>query len=133
MRVRIMSKYIFTPVVLAVLLAPALANASFLPPDLIDGFANFISWVVLIVLPIGFIAGFWYVHILPDTIAKRREHPQRDAIHALCLLSLFVGGLLWPFAFLWAYTRPTMYKLAYGTDKYTPLDKEHEEEQTGVK
>ena len=133
MRVRIMSKYIFTPVVLAVLLAPALANASFLPPDLIDGFANFISWVVLIVLPIGFIAGFWYVHILPDTIAKRREHPQRDAIHALCLLSLFVGGLLWPFAFLWAYTRPTMYKLAYGTDKYTPLDKEQQEEQTGVK
>jgi hypothetical protein len=133
MRVRIMSKYIFTPVVLAVSLAPALANASFLPPDLIDGFANFISWVVLIVLPIGFIAGFWYVHILPDTIAKRRDHPQRDAIHALCLLSLFVGGLLWPFAFLWAYTRPTMYKLAYGTDKYTPLDKEQQTEQTGNK
>ena len=133
MRVRIMSKYIFTSVVLAVSLAPALANASFLPPDLIDGFANFISWVVLIVLPIGFIAGFWYVHILPDTIAKRRDHPQRDAIHALCLLSLFVGGLLWPFAFLWAYTRPTMYKLAYGTDKYTPLDKEQQTEQTGNK
>jgi len=133
MRVRIMSKYIFTPVVLAVSLAPTLANASFLPPDLIDGFANFISWVVLIVLPIGFIAGFWYVHILPDTIAKRRDHPQRDAIHALCLLSLFVGGLLWPFAFLWAYTRPTMYKLAYGTDKYTPLDKEQQTEQTGDK
>jgi hypothetical protein len=128
-----MSKYIFTPFVLAVSLAPALANASFLPPDLIDGFANFISWVVLIVLPIGFIAGFWYVHILPDTIAKRRDHPQRDAIHALCLLSLFVGGLLWPFAFLWAYTRPTMYKLAYGTDKYTPLDKEQQTEQTGNK
>ena len=128
-----MSKYIFTPVVLTVSLAPALANASFLPPDLIDGFANFISWVVLIVLPIGFIAGFWYVHILPDTIAKRRDHPQRDAIHALCLLSLFVGGLLWPFAFLWAYTRPTMYKLAYGTDKYTPLDKEQQTEQTGNK
>jgi hypothetical protein len=128
-----MSKYIFTSVVLAVSLAPALANASFLPPDLIDGFANFISWVVLIVLPIGFIAGFWYVHILPDTIAKRRDHPQRDAIHALCLLSLFVGGLLWPFAFLWAYTRPTMYKLAYGTDKYTPLDKEQQTEQTGNK
>jgi hypothetical protein len=128
-----MSKYIFTPFVLAVSLAPALANASFLPPDLIDGFANFISWVVLIVLPIGFIAGFWYVHILPDTIAKRRDHPQRDAIHALCLLSLFVGGLLWPFAFLWAYTRPTMYKLAYGTDKYTPLDKEQQTELTGDK
>ncbi|OWF65851.1 hypothetical protein B6A14_08815 [Polynucleobacter hirudinilacicola] len=115
------------------LLIPSLANASFLPPDLIDGFANIISWVVLIVMPIGFIAGFWYVHILPDTIAKRREHPQRDAIHALCILSLFVGGLLWPFAYLWAYTRPTMYKLAYGTDKYKPIDKELEAEQAEVK
>jgi hypothetical protein len=128
-----MKKTILIPVLLTILLAPSLANASFLPPDLIDGFANIISWVVLIVLPVGFIAGFWYVHILPDTIAKRREHPQRDAIHALCLLSLFVGGLLWPIAYLWAYTRPTMYKLAYGTDKYTPLDKEQQAEQTGVK
>ena len=128
-----MKKSIFTSSVLAIVLAPGLANASFLPPDLIDGFANIISWVVLIVLPVGFIAGFWYVHILPDTIAKRRQHPQRDAIHALCLLSLFVGGLLWPFAYLWAYTRPTMYKLAYGTDKYAPLEKEHQEEQAEVK
>ena len=128
-----MKKTILIPVLLTILLAPALANASFLPPDLIDGFANIISWVVLILLPVGFIAGFWYVHILPDTIAKRREHPQRDAIHALCLLSLFVGGLLWPFAYLWAYTRPTMYKLAYGTDKYTPLDKEQPAEKTEAK
>jgi hypothetical protein len=130
-----MKKTTFIPLAIVALLAPSLANASFLPPDMIDGFANVISWVVLIVLPVGFIAAFWYVHILPDTIAKRREHPQRDAIHALCLLSLFVGGLLWPFAYLWAYTRPTMYKLAYGTDKYMPLDKEHqvEEQNIGVK
>jgi hypothetical protein len=120
---------LFTPL----LLTPSLASASFLPPDLIDGFANIVSWVVLIAMPVGFIAAFWYVHILPDTIAKRREHPQRDAIHALCILSLFVGGLLWPFAYLWAYTRPTMYKIAYGTDKYMPLDKEHETEQAEVK
>jgi len=105
-----------------VLLLPTLAHASFLPPDLIDGFANFISWVVLIVIPVGAIALFWFVHIWPDTVAKKRQHPQRDAIHALCVLSLFFGGLLWPFAYLWAYTKPTMYKLAYGTDKYKPLD-----------
>jgi hypothetical protein len=93
-----------------------------------DSLTLFHGWFSLFCLW-AFIAAFWYVHILPDTIAKRREHPQRDAIHALCLLSLFVGGLLWPFAYLWAYTRPTMYKLAYGTDKYMPLDKEHQEEQ----
>ena len=28
------------------------------------------------------------------------------------------GGLLWPIAWLWAYTRPVGYKMAYGTDKH---------------
>jgi Na+/H+ antiporter NhaD/arsenite permease-like protein len=93
-----------------------------MPAHLIDGFANLVSWVVIIVLPITLIALFWFVHIWPDTVAKRRQHPQRDAIHALCVLSLFFGGLLWPFAYLWAYTRPTMYKLAYGTDQYSPVN-----------
>lgn len=123
-----MNKVFFYPFIAVILLIPSLVQASFLPPELIDDFANIISWVVLIVLPVGFIAAFWYVHILPDTIAKERQHPQRDAIHALCLLSFFFGGLLWPFAYLWAYTRPTMYKLAYGTDKYEPLKQVHEEE-----
>ena len=113
---------LFKLVLSCALLMPIYAHASFMPAHLIDGFANVISWVVLIVLPIAFIALFWFVHIWPDTVAKRRQHPQRDAIHALCVLSLFFGGLLWPFAYLWAYTRPTMYKLAYGTDRYTPVD-----------
>ncbi len=109
---------------------PLLAQASFMPAHLIDGFANIISWIVLIVLPIGFIALFWFVHIWPDTVAKRRQHPQRDAIHALCVLSLFFGGLLWPFAYLWAYTRPTMYKLAYGTDRYSPVEEDQVNEES---
>jgi len=35
----------------------------------------------------------------------------------LCLLSLVFGGMLWPLAWLWAYTKPVIHKLAYGTDK----------------
>ena len=27
------------------------------------------------------------------------------------------GGLLWPLAWLWAYTKPVLYQMAYGTDK----------------
>jgi hypothetical protein len=117
-----MVSHAFKSLIGIALLLPTLTHASFLPPDLIDGVANVISWVVLIVIPGGAIALFWFVHIWPDTVAKKRQHPQRDAIHALCVLSLFFGGLLWPFAYLWAYTKPTMYKLAYGTDKYKPLD-----------
>jgi Protein of unknown function (DUF3302) len=60
---------------------------------------------------------FWMVHILPEKIAERRGHPQAEAIKTLCLLSLVFGGLLWPIAWLWAYSRPVLYKMAYGTDK----------------
>ena len=58
------------------------------------------------------------VHVLPEKVAHKRHHPQTDAIQVLCLLSLVFGGLLWPLAWLWAYSKPVMYKLAYGTDKH---------------
>jgi CBS domain containing-hemolysin-like protein len=129
-RKKFMGLRLLKPLLLVSLWMPLLAQASFMPAHLIDGFANIISWIVLIVLPIGFIALFWFVHIWPDTVAKRRQHPQRDAIHALCVLSLFFGGLLWPFAYLWAYTRPTMYKLAYGTDRYSPVEEDQVNEES---
>jgi hypothetical protein len=58
------------------------------------------------------------VHILPEKFAHKRHHPQRDAIQVLCLLSLVFGGLLWPLAWLWAFTKPIGYRAAYGTDKH---------------
>jgi hypothetical protein len=68
-------------------------------------------------VPVVGIGLFWMVHVLPEKIAHKRHHPQKDAIQTLCLLSLVFGGLLWPFAWLWAYTRPAGYRMAYGTDK----------------
>jgi hypothetical protein len=97
---------------------PPLAHASFLPPELMDSAAMYLAWFVVIFVPIGAIALFWLVHVLPEKIAHKRHHPQRDAIHTLCLLSLAFGGLLWPLAWLWAYTKPVTYKLAYGTEKH---------------
>jgi hypothetical protein len=97
---------------------PATAHASFLPPELMDTAATYLAWFVIIVMPIAGIVLFWLVHILPEKIAHKRHHPQKDAIQTLCLLSLVFGGLLWPIAWLWAYTRPVSYRLAYGTDKH---------------
>ena len=94
------------------------AHASFLPPEVMDSAAMYIAWFVIIFVPIGAIVLFWLVHIMPEKIAHKRHHPQRDAIQTLCLLSLVFGGLLWPIAWLWAYTRPAGYKLAYGTEKH---------------
>lgn len=96
----------------------SVARASFLPPEAVDTAATYIAWFVIIVMPIGGIVLFWMVHVLPEKIAEKRHHPQKDAIHTLCLLSLLFGGLLWPLAWLWAYMKPVTHQIAYGTDKH---------------
>ena len=95
---------------------PGPARASFLQGDALDALANGVAWAALIIVPVAAIAVFWIVHILPEKIAEKRKHPQLSAIKTLCLLSLVFGGLLWPIAWLWAYTKPVLHKIAYGTD-----------------
>lgn len=94
------------------------ARASFLSGDALDAAATGIAWFVVFVVPIAVVILFWMVHVLPEKIAHKRHHPQAEAIHTLCLLSLVFGGLLWPIAWLWAYTKPVAYRLAYGTEKH---------------
>ncbi|MCM5661380.1 DUF3302 domain-containing protein [Galbibacter mesophilus] len=103
------SKLFFT---FFVLIMPSLSFAS-----AEDGIAEVVSWFALIVAPIICIGVFLFIHVLPEKIAEKRNHPQAEAIKVLCLLSLFFGGLLWPLAWLWAYSKPVFYKMAYGTDK----------------
>ena len=103
-------------IALTFLALPSRAHASIFHGETLDSIANGISWVVLIIAPIIGISIFWLVHILPEKIAHRKMHPQTKAIQCLCLLSLCFGGLLWPIAWLWAYTKPVLHKMAYGTD-----------------
>jgi hypothetical protein len=100
----------------ASLALPARAHASLFHGETLDSIANVISWVAIVIAPIIGIAIFWLVHILPEKIAEKKKHPQTKAIQCLCLLSLCFGGLLWPLAWLWAYSKPVLHKLAYGTD-----------------
>jgi hypothetical protein len=96
------------------------AKASIFQGETLNKVADIISWVVLIVVPVVGIVLFWLVHILPEKIAEKKHHPQAKAIQILCLLSLFFGGLLWPLAWLWAYTKPVFHKMAFGTDAVEP-------------
>src|SRR5215469_8746931 len=100
----------------AVVVLPTRAHASLFHGETLDAIANGISWVVLVIAPVIGIVAFWLVHILPEKIAEKKRHPQTRAIQCLCLLSLCFGGLLWPIAWLWAYTKPVLHKMAYGTD-----------------
>ena len=117
--------------VVAMLAAPSDARASLLSAEAEDKLATFIALFVIFVVPVVLIALFWMVHILPEKIAHKRHHPQFEAIRTLCLLSLVFGGLLWPIAWIWAYSKPVMYKMAYGTDKHPEAFPEPAYEEAG--
>ena len=108
----------YTPLLalLGVALLPHSAHASLFHGETLDSIANGLAWIILFLVPIVGIGAFWMVHILPEKIAEKKRHPQTKAIQCLCLLSLVFGGMLWPFAWLWAYSKPVLHKLAYGTD-----------------
>ena len=103
-------------VALIFLALPSRAHASFLHGETLDTVADVIAWFAFIIVPPVLIVAFLAVHIIPEKIAEKRHHPQLGAIKCLCFLSLVFGGLLWPIAWLWAYSKPVFHKMAYGTD-----------------
>ena len=78
------------PVVLVVLLAvvPVPAQASELKGDTLDKVADVLTWVVLILAPLVGIVVFLLIHILPEKIAEKKQHPQAKAIQCLCIPSM---------------------------------------------
>ncbi len=111
------STFIRSLLLIALAALPSTAHASIFKGEALDKASDVLTWVVLVIAPLVGITVFWVVHILPEKIAEKRQHPQAKAIQCLCLLSLAFGGLLWPLAWLWAYSKPVLYKMAYGTDK----------------
>jgi len=101
---------------LGAVLLPQSAHASMFHGETLDSIANVISWVAIVIAPIIGIVLFWLVHILPEKIAHKRKHPQTRLIQCLCLMSLVFGGILWPLAWILAYSKPVLHKLAYGSD-----------------
>lgn len=97
-------------------LFPQSAHASLFQGEALDSVANGVSWVAIVIAPIIGITIFWLLHILPEKIAHKRKHPQTRLIQCLCLMSLVFGGILWPLAWILAYSKPVLHKLAYGTD-----------------
>ncbi len=55
---------------------------------------------------------FVFIHDLPHRIAKQRQHPQQEAIHYACWLSLFTLHAIWPLVFLWAVSNRDPIKVA---------------------
>ena len=65
-------------------------------------FLDYLSLVILLAGLTLVFYGFIYIHDLPHTIAKKREHPHEESIHVACWLSLFTLHAIWPIVYIWA-------------------------------
>ncbi|MEM1049349.1 MAG: DUF3302 domain-containing protein [Pseudomonadota bacterium] len=69
-----------------------------------DGLSVF-SLVVLGVLLTSAIIVFVVLARMPGEIARRRNHPQADAVAVGGWLGLLFGGVLWPLIMIWAFIK----------------------------
>ncbi len=72
----------------------------------------FVIWLVVLLGP------------MPGNIAKKRGHPQDDAIKVLGWIGIITMGLAWPIALVWAYTRPREQRTAYLSERVEALETE---------
>jgi len=64
-----------------------------------------LEYFALVILLVGLTLTFYtfvYIHDIPYDIAKHRNHPHKEAIHAACWLSLFTLHAIWPIVFIWS-------------------------------
>jgi len=88
---------------------------------------DYVALGIFVTVVIVFIYLVIYIHDIPYEIAKKRNHPHRDAIHIAGWVSLFLMHVIWPFLWIWAY----LYKPGEGwgieTVKLEETPQTHEE------
>ena len=67
-----------------------------------DPFLNYFALFVLIFVVVVLFYGIIAIHDIPHIIARSRNHPHQDAIHAAGWVSLFTLHAIWPFLWIWA-------------------------------
>jgi hypothetical protein len=78
----------------------------------LDAFA-FVVFAVLIFVGVIIVVNLGK---LPGQLAQKWNHPQAGAINAMSWIGIATGGLLWPVAFIWAFTTPFGTKSAIKDD-----------------
>jgi len=112
-------------------LLPMICFASGATRHLEQIIADYLVWVVILIVPFAVIYIFWKVHILPEIYAEKVHHPQTKLIQVICIMSIIFGGILWPLAWILAYSKPVLHKMAYGTDKSDEYYLDPESEHAG--
>lgn len=63
---------------------------------------EYIALGILIFAAVTIFYGIIVIHDIPYEIAKKRNHPQQDALHVAGWVSLLTLHILWPFLWIWA-------------------------------
>ncbi len=95
------AKWVLAPIILGALLIAGGAALYRQGIDF-DTFLNYFALGLLIFVVITLFYGIIAIHDVPYEIAKHRDHPHQDAIHAAGWVSLFTLHALWPFLWIWA-------------------------------
>ena len=66
--------------------------------------------LVLLVVILSALAVLVWAAMLPGKIAKARTHPQAEAINVAGWVGMVFGGIFWPLALIWAFTKPEIRK-----------------------
>ena len=67
---------------------------------------DYIAFAVFALLFVAALVVIVIVGKMPGQIARKRGHPQADAITAAGWIGVATGGLLWPIALIWAFLKP---------------------------
>lgn len=65
-------------------------------------FLDYFALGVIVFVAIFLFYGVIVIHDIPYEIAKKRNHPQQDALHVAGWISLFTLHAIWPFLWIWA-------------------------------
>jgi hypothetical protein len=88
---------------------------------------DYFAFVVLIVLIAVVIAAWIMIAMMPGQIAKKRGHPQAEAINVMGWWGAITMGVLAPIAWVWAYTKPVAKPIELPPTEPEP-EPEHEHE-----
>jgi Na+/H+ antiporter NhaD/arsenite permease-like protein len=68
-------------------------------------FLDYFALAIVLLVIVAVFYTFIYIHDIPYNEAKKRNHPQKEAIHVACWLSLFTLHAIWPIVFIWSISK----------------------------
>jgi hypothetical protein len=67
---------------------------------------DYVAFAVFALLFVAALVAVVLIGKLPGQLARKRHHPQADAIAVAGWLGVATGGLVWPIALIWAFLKP---------------------------